>query len=1061
MRAIQPTVTRRPWTSGFGAWLLLAITCVPVLVAAPVSRAATSCERVDSELRLSGSGSLAISRDADGNILVDGADPPPPCGPTELDDVSAIRVEMQGDLTLDLGNGGFVRSDGSVVPLQLDLSGTDDALNLTGDTGDDHLSVGGEAIDLTGDGAPDLFGAGSIELLRVSGGSGNDEISLRGGDDLGPAWSSGSYLDGGTGDDTLVGGAGDDYLVGGAGDDDLQGREGADRFDMTGDPDGQDSLNGGSSTDVVDYAHRTGSLRLYANRFDASGEPGEGDSLIGVEVLVGGAGDDLLVGTGMNELLIGNAGDDVIRGGAGLDRLNGGIGVDRLLGEREADEVLGGPGRDVLRGGDGADVLRGGDGADVLEGGPGKDRLLGGAGRDVATFANAASRVEVDLSRDVASGASSGTDRVRSIEDVRGSPFGDTLVGNGSANHLYGGRGEDSLAGRAGNDLLDGGRGIDRGDGGPGTDRCRSVERAVSCDVGRVAFFMGQPDGLIAPRTIDPTLSWNSFLGGAGEDYVGAVIHEPLGGAYIVGTSTAAWGSPVRGFRGGGSDAFVARVDAGGALLWNTFLGGKGQDVGLDVVLGPDGTILVTGWSGAAWGDPIRAYRGRTDGFVAWVDPRGSLLKLTFVGGRGQDRAVALASGSDDGLVLVASTSSRSWGSPLRPFSGGTDIAIAELRRDGRVRWNTFLGGPADDVSWSIASSGAGFIVGGASSGSFGSPLHPFSGGASDAIVAAFDPAGDLRWFTFLGGSGSDESRAVSLDPQTGEVVIGGRSTRSWGNPLRAFQGRSDGFVASLSADGARRWSTFLGGSGWDAISATAVDPAGHLFVIGQSSASWGKPRRSHSGGEDAFLAYLSAEGALRWSTFLGGRGTDAGADLTFPREAVLAAGTSDTDWGDPLRAFKGGWTDAFLASVPARATDLMVARRLKGPYVGRDTYNTTGEDQTIRVSARRGETVTFYVRGRNEGIFPDRIRFQGCSSSTGFGVRYYRGSTEITAAVTSGSFTSPLLDPGERVTLRLTVLVKRLAKVGDTKTCRVTGYSQAAVRAQDTIRVAVTVSKR
>lgn len=48
------------------------------------------------------------------------------------------------------------------------------------------------------------------------------------------------------------------------------------------------------------------------------------------------------------------------------------------------------------------------------------------------------------------------------------------------------------------------------------------------------------------------------------------------GNIYVVGYSGATWGSPVRAF-GTGNDAYVAKLDSSGNLLWNTFLGGTGS----------------------------------------------------------------------------------------------------------------------------------------------------------------------------------------------------------------------------------------------------------------------------------------------------------------------------------------------------------------------------------------------------------------------------------------------------------------------------------------------------
>ncbi len=67
----------------------------------------------------------------------------------------------------------------------------------------------------------------------------------------------------------------------------------------------------------------------------------------------------------------------------------------------------------------------------------------------------------------------------------------------------------------------------------------------------------------------------------------------------------------------GGYDAFAARLDSGGVLHWNTFLGGSGDDTGYAVAVDGSENLDLTGTSDAAWGAPVRDYTLATDAFIA------------------------------------------------------------------------------------------------------------------------------------------------------------------------------------------------------------------------------------------------------------------------------------------------------------------------------------------------------------------------------------------------------------------------------------------------------------
>ncbi len=91
-------------------------------------------------------------------------------------------------------------------------------------------------------------------------------------------------------------------------------------------------------------------------------------------------------------------------------------------------------------------------GNDILAGGKGADLIDGGAGIDTADYSAFSWAVGVNLT----GGLSSDGDTLASVENVRGSAFGERITGNAAANSLYGGGGSDTLIGNGGDDRLEG-----------------------------------------------------------------------------------------------------------------------------------------------------------------------------------------------------------------------------------------------------------------------------------------------------------------------------------------------------------------------------------------------------------------------------------------------------------------------------------------------------------------------------------------------------------------------------------------------------------------------------
>jgi hypothetical protein len=138
-------------------------------------------------------------------------------------------------------------------------------------------------------------------------------------------------------------------------------------------------------------------------------------------------------------------------------------------------------------------------------------------------------------------------------------------------------------------------------------------------------------------------LIYSTYLGGTGSDYGYAIALDGSSNAYVTGYTTSTdfpttAGAFQQGF-GGSYDAFVAKLDsAGSALVYSTYLGGAGTEVGYDVAVDSSGRAFVTGYNYG--GDfptvlPLQAQNaGFYDAFISVLDATGSSLAFsTYFGG--------------------------------------------------------------------------------------------------------------------------------------------------------------------------------------------------------------------------------------------------------------------------------------------------------------------------------------------------------------------------------------------------------------------------------------------
>ncbi len=348
-----------------------------------------------------------------------------------------------------------------------DLLGNALANRIDGGGGDDTLDGGG--------GDRVLVGRGGGLADRRSG-TGCDADSIIGGD-------GNDWLDGGRGRDQIDGGNGDDVLVGDAAVDAISGGPGSNRTIAVAKHSANcPAIGAALSPSNVSYDVVTGTLRVLG---DAAG-PSDDTIVITataddfVEVTVNGALHSSNPGSSdfdsnLSEAAVslvlaievrGADGNDTIELGpgfgaaAGQITLDGGAGNDRITGSGEPELLIGGVGNDTLAGGAGDDTL---------VGGSGNDQLDGSDGSDTADFSAAPRGVKVNLVKRSATGGD-GKDVLAAIENVIGSRFKDSLLGDALANLLLGGEGQDVIRGNAGDDMLFGGGGNDNLDGGLGND---------------------------------------------------------------------------------------------------------------------------------------------------------------------------------------------------------------------------------------------------------------------------------------------------------------------------------------------------------------------------------------------------------------------------------------------------------------------------------------------------------------------------------------------------------------------------------------------------------------
>lgn len=415
--------------------------------------------------------------------------------------------------------------------------------------------------------------------------------------------------------------------------------------------------------------------------------------------------------------------------------------------------------------------------------------------------------------------------------------------------------------------------------------------RYVIVGKGEVAFRVDRWDRTRA-LVIDPTIVYSTlFGGGLGSDYGYGVSVDSSGNILFAGYTGAADFPTVAATQNqlnGSINAFVTKINpAGTALIYSTYLGGSNVDFAQGLAVDSAGAAWVTGYTESSDFPVLNAaqstYGGHYDAFVARLDTTGVLQFSTFLGGIGNDYGTGIAVDSSNNGYVTGYTqgSFPTTSGVVQTVSQGVDAFAAKYGPTGTLLYSTLLGGAGTDDAFGIAADSAGdaYVTGYSDSSSFaGAPAsgaQTSNNGGGDAFVAKLNPtASALLYFTFLGGSGYEEGRAIAVDT-LGDAYIGGRTSSTGlatvGAAQTALAGAYNGFAAELNPAGsAFTYYTYLGGSRVDGVNGLALDGSGNVYVTGDTDSvnfPTASPAEPTLPGIGTSLAN-SANAGASWSAF-------------------------------------------------------------------------------------------------------------------------------------------------------------------------------------------------
>lgn len=338
--------------------------------------------------------------------------------------------------------------------------------------------------------------------------------------------------------------------------------------------------------------------------------------------------------------------------------------------------------------------------------------------------------------------------------------------------------------------------------GGPGTEEFRDL--AITADSGFVmagstnGYGPGGSSVYVVRCDKNAQHLWSGVYGGHNQDQASCIALTADGSILVGGSSNTAGA--------GGYDGYLCKLSPGGMKLWERYIGGSDWDFFHDLIVLPDGNLLVCGSS-------YSYSNGGSDAWVLKLDSSGNTLWQEHIGSAGNDAFYAmLSSGSslylcgstegteEDALLVkfdlngqhqftknfhlygadhfraIAMTAGHSLilaGGSIYTDSINSEFWIQQMDSMGNTGWNITGNGPEHDYMSSVFISSAGKII---ASGM----KEPSGFGGKSMFTVQLDSTGGSFAPHSFGGS-LDEESISCLETKDGRIAFAGY-TGSYGN---------------------------------------------------------------------------------------------------------------------------------------------------------------------------------------------------------------------------------------------------------------------------------------
>jgi gliding motility-associated-like protein len=233
-----------------------------------------------------------------------------------------------------------------------------------------------------------------------------------------------------------------------------------------------------------------------------------------------------------------------------------------------------------------------------------------------------------------------------------------------------------------------GGGGADAGIGmAPTADGGVLVMLITTSIDGDIMNAYGGDDCVLIKLSFTGVVEWSRTVGGGQRDYGLSVLELGNGDIMLMGMTLSNDGDVA--VNQGAYDIFLAKITSSGSLVWLRTYGGTLNDTGQNLLATADGGSLIAAVSRSNDGD-LSNNQGESDAWVIKVDANGALVWQRTFGGTLADGCSARK--ADGGGFLLSGFTFSNDGD-VQGHHGENDVWLVKISENGELLWQRCLGG--------------------------------------------------------------------------------------------------------------------------------------------------------------------------------------------------------------------------------------------------------------------------------------------------------------------------------------------------------------------------------